>query len=220
MSQLRILFIVFILLLILVEFKPCEASSFNSEESSEIKRKIYLIRHAKPDLHKDLLYTASEAQKYLEDYNKAPIIEISHFDMDIINTDTVYCSNLRRAEETAKVLFQKKSIVVSDSIFREFPNQVCFSNSIIPLPLFFWQVTGRISWFLRASSEIESCSKAKERVVSAADFAESVSDKKGSFVLVAHGLFNRSLMKKLKKRGWKLEIDEGRENLGVYLLTK
>ena len=46
------------------------------QEKGERQIQIYLIRHAKPKLHKRFLSSYSEAQEYIENYNRVSIYKI------------------------------------------------------------------------------------------------------------------------------------------------
>ena len=63
-------------------------------------------------------------------------------------------------------------------------------------------------------------SGAYKRMLKATDLIEKQAIGHGQIVLVAHGYLISEMKRELKKRGWKLEIDQGHKNLAVAKLTK
>jgi broad specificity phosphatase PhoE len=187
------------------------------------KLQIYLIRHAKPNLKKELFYSAKEAQQYVYDYNSVPIIP---FDSEMVQVNLnpnhiVYCSNLPRSQETALSIFGEKYPVVSDSIFREYEIKIVKAHSLIKLPLPIWQFFSRGSWLLGFNHRgIESRKEAKIRVKQAAKNLIKVAQIEETAVLVAHGMLNHGLEKQLKKQGWQVIQKNGQTNLGATVLVK
>lgn len=212
---------------------PCGAftcvDEVDEKEQMELKKQgkrklqIYLIRHAKPNLKKELFYSAKEAQQYVYDYNSVPIIP---FDPELVKVNlnpdhVIYCSNLPRSQETALAIFGDKYPVVSDSIFREYEIKIVKANSLIKLPLPIWQFFSRGSWLLGFNHQgIESRKEAKLRVKQAVENLIKVAHREETAVLVAHGMLNAGLEKELKKQGWQVIQKKGQTNLGATILVK
>jgi broad specificity phosphatase PhoE len=187
------------------------------------KIQIYLIRHAKPNLHKRFLSSSGQAQNYIENYNKAPIheIDLNKVKIDLNKPHQIYCSSLARSQETALSLFGDSYVVVSDSIFREFELKIVHANSIVQLPLDLWKGVSRLFWLLGCNHEsIESYKEAKKRVVLAADNLEKLASQEETAILVGHGMINAAIAKELRKRGWNVICKKGHLNLGATVLQK
>ncbi|WP_209319900.1 histidine phosphatase family protein [Ancylomarina longa] len=203
------------------EVDSCLQSKLNANGKRMLQ--IYLIRHAKPNLKKESFYTSSEAQQYIHDYNS---VSITPFDPCLVKVNLkanhiIYCSNLRRAQETALAIFGDKYPVVSDTVFREFEIRIIEANSILKLPLGIWQAFSRGSWLLGFNHKgIESYKQAKQRARFAVDNLIKVANVEETAVLLAHGMLNRSIEKELSKRGWKVVQKRGQINLGASILTK
>lgn len=196
-----------------------------SELQREGKRKIqiYLIRHAKPNLHKRFLSSSGEAQNYIENYNKVAIHEIDSNQVVIKfnKPHQIYCSNLPRSQETALTLFKDSYLIISDSVFREFELKIVRANSIVRLPLDLWKGISRIAWLLGCNhSGIESRREAMQRVFLSADNLEKLAGQEETAILVGHGMINAAITKELKRRGWQVVRSKGHLNLGATVLQK
>ncbi|WP_372641433.1 histidine phosphatase family protein [Ancylomarina sp.] len=192
-------------------------------KEGHIKIQIYLIRHAKPNLHKRFLSSSDQAQEYIESYNKAPIhdIELNKVKVDLKKAHQIYCSSLVRSQETALSLFGDSYVIVSDSIFREFELRIVRANSIVKLPLDLWKGVSRLFWLFGCNHKgIESHKAAKKRVVLAADNLEKLASQEETAILVGHGMINAAIAKELKKRGWNVICKKGHLNLGATVLQK
>ncbi len=200
-------------------------STIQSNLKKEGKRmlQIYLIRHAKPNVKKNWVYSAAEAQQYLSDYNSAPIIpfDSSFVAVDLRPNHIIYCSSLPRSQETALNIFGDNYTVVSDSVFREFEIRMISANSFFKLPLGLWQAFSRGSWLLGFNHRgIESHKEAKFRAKQAAENLIKVAFNEETAVLVAHGMLNGAIANELEKKGWKQIQKQGHVNLGATILVK
>lgn len=202
---------------------------FDEVVQAELKQKgqrmlqIYLIRHAKPDLEKKFFCSAQQAQNYIENYNKAPIQNITtgRVKIEFYKPHQIYCSSLPRSQETALKLFGDACSIVSDSIFREFELKIINANAIVNLPLGLWKGLSRVSWLLGFNHQgIESHKKAKRRAVLSADNLENIARQEETAILVGHGMMNAAIAKELKKRGWRFVRKKGHVNLGATLMQK
>ncbi|MDE5424280.1 phosphoglycerate mutase family protein [Ancylomarina sp. DW003] len=192
-------------------------------EKKKRKIQIYLIRHAKPNLHKSFLSSSGEAQKYIEDYDRVPIhkIDSNQVVINLKKPHQIYCSSLPRSQETALVLFKDSYLIVSDSIFREFDMKIVHATPVIKLPMDLWKGISRLAWFLGLNSKgIESRREAMKRVVLAADNLEKLASQEETAILVGHGMINAFITKELKKRGWDVVQSKGHLNLGATVLEK
>ena len=193
------------------------------EQLDASQMRIYLIRHAKPDVKKFGICTASMAQAYVTAYNKAPIIP---FDTSLVNVRlqkrrVIHCSTLRRAHETAHAIFGDQHEVVPDDIYREFETRIVGAGNVYKLPLVIWQSVSRIGWVMGLNTkDIESYGNAIDRAHKAATQLENLAQQEQLTILVAHGMLNRSIAKELKRRGWQLKQKQGHINIGATILEK
>jgi len=192
-------------------------------EKRERKIQIYLIRHAKPNLQKRFLSSSSEAQEYIENYNRVSIHKIDS-NLVVVNLNKphqIYCSSLPRSQETALALFKDSYLIISDSIFREFELKIVQANSIVKLPLDLWKGISRASWLLGCNHDgIESRKEAMKRVVLSADNLEKLANQEETAILIGHGMINAAITKELKRRGWDVVQSKGHLNLGATVLQK
>ncbi len=186
------------------------------------KQCIYLIRHAKPDVEKQLIYASSMAQDYVIEYNQAPIIPFdpSLVKVDINDHQLIYSSPLRRAHETAQAIFPDHTIE-TDSLYREFETRIVQDGNIYAMPLIVWQSLSRLMWVMGLNQkEIESYAQARNRAMLVADRLADYSQTDELVILVAHGMLNRSVTKALKKQGWIIKQKHGHHNIGATVLVK
>lgn len=217
----------------LKESKAQETLTFVNEVDSVLQKKykkegkrllqIYLIRHAKPDVKRKILYSAEEAQTYLDNYNSFPIIPFSKesVKVNLYKKHIIYCSFLPRSQETALAIFGDHFPIVADSVFNEYPNKIISAKSIVKLPLDLWLGFSRASWLLGWNHKrIESKKEAKKRSKYAANNLVKVAHLEETAILVAHGMLNIAIKKELKNQGWTVLEQKGHINLGATILSK
>ena len=185
--------------------------------------KIYLIRHAKPDVKKKKVCTSAMAQAYVDAYAKAPIIP---FDSSLVvfnlpDYTTIYCSNLRRAYETAQAIFGSDCNLLVDAQFREFETTIVAQQNTLSLPLLMWQTISRAAWVMGLNqANIESYKEARERARQVAIRLALLAEEEQTVVVVAHGMLNRSVSRWLKQNGWRITQKQGHINIGATVLVK
>lgn len=201
-----------------------DQQAFTTVAAAEAQQmKIYLIRHAKPDVEKKKICTSTMAQAYVDAYSKAPIIpfDSSLLVVDLPDKHTIYCSSLRRAQETAQSIFGRDYNIVVDAQFREFETNIIAQQNVVSLPLIVWQSLSRAAWVLGLNqSHIESYKEARERAKGVAVQLASQAEKQQTVVLVAHGMLNRSVAKWLQQSGWQITQKQGHINIGATVLVK
>ncbi len=195
----------------------------NIEAADSGTMKIYLIRHAKPNVKKRKICTSAMAQAYVDAYAQAPIIP---FDSSLLSYDlpfdqTIYCSSLRRARETALAIFGENYHFVVDPQYREFETRIIAQQNTFSLPLIVWQTLSRAAWVSGLNQRgIESYTEAKERAQRVAVNLALAAEEQHTVVLVAHGMLNRAVAGQLKKNGWQIVQRQGHINIGATVLVK
>lgn len=184
---------------------------------------IVLIRHGKPMLNKKGWFSSKEAKEYSRRYDLVGVydFESNPFCFSPDEIDTLYSSNLTRAQSTASKILENSEIeIVQSRLFREFEREV-FLLPVLRMPLNFWLVSSRLLWYANLhSSQTESYKAARRRADSAADFLELKATKDGRTALVAHGMFNKRLSNALQKKGWTQVYTNGNGYLSVRILAK
>ena len=201
---------------------PFTSIENQGEEADSVKR-IYLIRHAKPDVAKKFMCTAQMAQDYVRAYNQVSIIP---FDSSLVKVELeastpIYCSSLVRAQQTAEAIFDSTFTIVSYPLFREFETKIVRAPNAYKLPLIVWQSISRLTWIVGLNQHgIESYREAKTRADVASQELMKLAEENQTVVLVAHGMLNRALAKRLQKAGWKVLQKQGHINIGATVLEK
>lgn len=111
----------------------------------------------------------------------------------------IYVSTLKRSMETAKVLFPGKQLYELPEII-EVPLK-SFRDTNKVYPLWLWNGIGRIQWLLNSKRQTETRKETSDRADKVIDFLENKGE---DCILITHGFFMNTFLKKLKKRGYLL----------------
>src|SRR4051812_32641757 len=116
--------------------------------------------------------------------------------------DLCLCSDLPRAMFTAKTLY--KGPIEFTPMLREVPFSPFLPRNL-KVPLFVWQATSRVGWYLDHKSQSENRTQTKQRIV---EFVESLRSKyrDRNVLIVSHGFFMQFLEKELVKHGFKGKV--------------
>ncbi len=191
-------------------------------EKEKLPKRIFLIRHARPDLSRKGLFNHAAANKYISDYDAAAIEEF------ILKQETipyeaiqkVYCSTLIRSQLTAKAIFGEQVQLKVDKVFREFERRI-FSLPYLKLPIKLWLVSARVLWFLGFNSkDIETFKEAKQRARNCAETLAADATTHHTTVLVAHGLLNNFIRKELEQMGWQTKHNGGHGFVSVTVMQQ
>jgi broad specificity phosphatase PhoE len=114
--------------------------------------------------------------------------------------DLCYCSDLPRAQFTARYLFRGE--IEATPLLREVP----FSGFLprrTKMPLFLWQSTSRVGWWLNHASQSETRRQTLDRI---ADFTRLLRKRHSSgqrILIVSHGWYMQYLRKALQREGFR-----------------
>lgn len=157
--------------------------------------KITLIRHGKVNMRWKKWYTSKQFDEDCANYDDASIVPV-----DVkadSSTATVYISTLKRSRETAEQLFGKKAFVET-KLLNEVPLK-SFCDCGIWLPLWIWNVGGRLQWLWQSKRQVEGQVATQKR---AKKLIKKLLEENQDCVLISHGFFMRTLLKELKKQGF------------------
>lgn len=182
--------------------------------------KIFLIRHARPEVSKKGWFNVAAARQFLSEYDTA-VVEDFVMQQEVIpyqEVKKVFCSTLVRSQLTARAIFGQDVKLVEDHNFREFERRI-FSLPLLRLPINLWTFSARMLWFMGLNSKgIENFNQARARAKSGATILAAEAKDKGIAVLVAHGLLNNFIRRELTGKGWRLAKRGGSGFLAVDVL--
>ena len=164
--------------------------------------KIFLVRHAEPDIDLKGWTNILEHRKLLRKYYRAGIVlnevKLNRITNIIGDSVTVYSSNLPRAVLTAKTVFPEKDII-QERMFKE----VELPAVRIPIKAnyFIWKSISRIFWIISLSRK-ENFVRIKNRIFTAADKLIKEAEQQ-DIVLFGHGIMNSLITLRLLSKGWK-----------------
>ena len=90
---------------------------------------------------------------------------------------------------------------------REVPLRSAFDTTI-KVPLWAWNVSGRMQWFFNRKRQAES---RKETIKRADDVIRILEQNRQDCILVTHGFFMKTLVQRMKKHGYEIR---GNQKLG------
>lgn len=160
--------------------------------------KIYIIRHAKVDMKWPKWCSSIAFDRACETYDKS-YIDNSTVQAKNIDIQQIYVSQLSRSQETAKCLFPYQNYII-EGLLNEVPLKSsidCFRN----LPLWFWNITGRLQWFFNHDRQPETRRYTRER---ADKFSELLIENSMDALVVTHGFYMKMLINRLRKHGFKI----------------
>lgn len=164
---------------------------------------IILMRHGKPDQQ----IAGRLSAQALADWCNA-------YDLSLVNdwpparsvniarqATVVVCSPLPRAHSSLSRLGLRPHAV--DKIFSEVEIPLLRVGQL-QLPTTLWLTLLRLLWFCGYAGESESLPLARQRAALAADKLITLS-RRGTVLLVGHGIMNKMIARELRKRGWQAE---------------
>ncbi len=176
--------------------------------------KVVIIRHAEVDFFWSSRCTSEEFDKECSEYDKAPIkdteCKITHFDYQ-----SICISTLSRSRDTAKRLFVK-AVLKETGLINEVPLKSSFDTGK-KLPLWFWNISGRLQWIFNASRQPEGRSQTRMR---AREFIEMLCRDESNGVVVTHGFYMHTLLRELKKAGFKTSKSRSAYKNGEYVIAE
>lgn len=176
--------------------------------------KIGIVRHFKVDFKAKRMMNSGDFEEYITSYDNASVIE-NEIDLGNNRWSKCYCSDLKRAIITAKSIYDKE-IEITD-LLREV-KMYSVKKSQLKIPSFIWSISSRIAWNLNHASQLETATYTRERAKEFLSKLDLNSDE--NILVVSHGFFLVTLMKKLKLLGFKGYIPRKMKNGYLYILER
>ncbi|MCM8873406.1 MAG: histidine phosphatase family protein [Paludibacteraceae bacterium] len=161
--------------------------------------RIVVIRHGKV-LHNWKKWCSSvEFDEQCALYDSAPI-DLASINAAVNDVQTIYISTLDRTLQTAKKIFGEVDFKRTSSI-NEVPLRSGFDTAV-KMPLWFWNVLGRLQWLTRSKRQPEN---KIQTAIRAEQFASLVVSRNENCAVVTHGVFMHALIKAMKKEGFQAD---------------
>lgn len=158
--------------------------------------KIVVIRHGRVDYIWHGWYTSEEFDKACIEYDKAPIMH-TVYNIPLIGLDNVFISSMLRSRDTATDLFGIDKLK-QNKWLDEVPLRSSFDTKI-KMPLWFWNLSGRLQWFINCPRQIEGRNYTQTR---ARKMVELLCQEGNDGVIVTHGFFMHILLREMKHVGF------------------
>jgi broad specificity phosphatase PhoE len=176
--------------------------------------KILLIRHLKVISKRAPFLTAKQFDDDRILYDKAEI-EATQFKIKTEDYPVCYVSTVKRAVETAKMIYEGKYILSEDLV--EVRNAGVFLK-MSSLPAFFRSLIGRLAWYFNYSkmpeTRIQSEARAKIFV------AEMLSLENKNTLIITHGFYMHCLKRELRKHGFRGKVSLFPKNGHPYVFER
>jgi len=166
---------------------------------------IILVRHAEVMINNPSVY-AHEMKQWIERYDKCDIKEKIYknelYNIILDKKNIFFISSLQRTHDTL-CLYQtfSESDYTINKIFNEAELPYPKQSYILRLPAFFWRIILRLLWIFGYSKHSESFSDAKKRAdIASKLLLESAKNNNSNVVLIGHGVINRLIYNRLKRK--------------------
>ena len=174
-------------------------------------REIVLIRHGRPDLSRNVTLTAQGYRDWWQRYDSVGLMAGAKMPPRIRelveDAERIGSSPLPRALETARMSrdWEEPDHILPDMVEAPLPPPNLGPLRFRPLT---WGTISRILWLCRGTEGCETARESRERAARVAGELETLTPT-GRTVIFAHGWFNRSVGRALRRRGWRLVEGRG-----------
>ena len=165
---------------------------------------IVLARHGKPDWDETTLIPGHDLGRWIRGRDAAPIVASVRPPEELVRIGRacrmVVASPLRRSLESAELIVPGAEPFV-DEMFKEvvLPTDIHIGIKLRPQ---MWSFLARVAWYCGWSPGGESYAEAKERAWEATYALMDMASTERSVLLVAHGIMNGLIGKRLRHAGW------------------
>ena len=175
--------------------------------------KIIVIRHAEVDFCWSRRCTSEGFDSDCREYDNAPIKGMT-CKKTTIRYQRIYISTLPRSRDTAVKLFPNDKCIES-GLIDEVPLRSSFDTKK-KMPLWFWNMSGRLQWFINSTRQIEGRSQTRKR---ASRFVTLIRNENRNCAVVTHGFFMHTLLQELKKAGFRINNFSVKYKNGEYVIA-
>ena len=158
--------------------------------------RITIIRHGKVNMEWPKKCSSADFDMACAKYDRSDL-EYSNITPLEITVDRIYVSKLSRSVNTAKSLFPNNAYLEMPEI-GEVPLR-SFMDTKKRLPLWIWNVLGRVQWYIGSERQLEKRKDTMQRANKVIDLCERANE---DCILVTHGFFMHTMTKALKSRGY------------------
>ena len=176
--------------------------------------KVVIIRHGEVDFRWNKRCSSNVFDSDCREYDSASIKEKT-YRIPQMEYQRIYISELSRSLDTARILFQDRDYIASELI-NEVPLRSSFDTKK-RMPLWFWNLSGRLQWFLNNSRQAEGRNKTRER---ARQFITLVCNENVDCAVITHGFFMHTLLREMKKAGFKTNKASVEYKNGDYIMAE
>ncbi len=170
---------------------------------------IYFLRHFKVKDNSKSWLNSEEFNQWVKSYDT---FELEYNSVVLPkNIDKIYVSSQNRAIKSADFLNLNYKI---NDLLVEVPIK-SFIYTRFKLPKWLWLFVGRLAWFFNLK-QLETKEETNERIE---NFIQNL-DMNSNILIISHGFFMILLLKKLKKIGYRGDIQRRIGNGKVYILEK
>ena len=176
--------------------------------------KVVIIRHAEVDYCWSRRCTSEMFDSACRKYDLSPIKNVTYSIPQTVY-QKIYVSELSRSKDTAKILFPNEEYFESQLI-NEVPLKSSFDTKM-NMPLWFWNLTGRLQWFVNSRRQDEGHGKTRER---AKEFVVMISNDDMDVAVVTHGFYMHFLLQEMKKAGFRMTGSSVKFKNGEYVIAE
>ena len=176
--------------------------------------KIVIIRHGKVNYTWNKWYTSEEFDQACSEYDDAPIME-KKYSVPDIEYQSIIISGLSRTRDTVENLNVNGSCKRTELI-----NEVPLRSSVdtkLRLPLWFWNISGRLQWFFNSPRQAEGQRETRKR---ARRFAMILRKEYKDCLVVTHGFFMHTLLSEMRKTGFAVSKSRLYYKNGEYVVAE
>ncbi|MCR4807447.1 MAG: histidine phosphatase family protein [Lachnospiraceae bacterium] len=173
-----------------------------------------VLRHAEVDFAWSRSCTSGGFDLDCSGYDSAPIRETA-YNIPRTGYEKIYISELSRSRDTADRLFPDGEFIRS-GLINEVPLRSCFDTKM-KLPLWFWNLNGRLQWFINSQRQAEGRRQTEER---ARQFITMISKENSDCVVVTHGFFMHTFLREMKKAGFRIDNSSVKYKNGEYVIAE
>ena len=176
--------------------------------------RVVIIRHAEVDFCWSRRCTSETFDSECRKYDLSPIKNVT-YSIPQTEYQKIYVSELSRSQDTAKILFPNEEYVES-RLINEVPLKSSFDTKM-NMPLWFWNLTGRLQWLINNRRQVEGCRQTRER---AKEFVGMIRNDDMNVAVVTHGFYMHTLLQEMEKVGFRMTGASVKFKNGEYVIAE